>query len=122
MAARPGGVHGTQLQALLPLVQEFGTNRIAFCTDDRDPEDIAENGHERHGARGGLAGIAPEDAIVLASLNAALWHGLDQLGAIAPGYQADLLVLPDLERFEPSLVLKHGREVREVAHPEVPSG
>ena len=33
------------LQALLPLVKEFGTNRIAFCTDDRDPEDIADNGH-----------------------------------------------------------------------------
>ena len=42
------------LQALLPLVQEFGTDRIAFCTDDRDPEDIAENGHiNGDGARGG---------------------------------------------------------------------
>ena len=33
------------LQALLPLAVEYGPSRIAFCTDDRDPEDIAENGH-----------------------------------------------------------------------------
>ena len=109
------------LRALLPLVRELGTNRIAFCTDDRDPEDIAENGHINGMVREAVAfGIPPEDAIVLASHNAAVWHGLDQLGAIGPGYQADLLVLPDLERFEPSLVLKRGREVREVPHPEVP--
>ena len=109
------------LRALLPLVQELGTNRIAFCTDDRDPEDIAENGHVNGMVREAVAfGIAPEDAIVLASLNAALWHGLDHLGAIAPGYQADLLLLPDLERFEPSVVLKRGREVLEAPHPEVP--
>jgi adenine deaminase len=109
------------LRALLPLVRELGTNRIAFCTDDRDPEDIAENGHINGMVREAVAfGIPPEDAIVLASHNAAVWHGLDQLGAIGPGYQADLLVLPDLERFEPSLVLKRGLEVREVPHPEVP--
>ena len=109
------------LLSLLPLVQEFGTNRIAFCTDDRDPEDIAENGHINGMVREAVAfGIAPEDAIVLGSHNAALWHGLDQLGAIAPGYQADLLVLPDLERFEPAVVLKRGKEVQEVPHPDVP--
>ena len=47
------------------------------------------------------AGIAPEDALVLATLNPATWHGLRHLGAIAPGYQADLLLLPDLESFVP---------------------
>jgi adenine deaminase len=109
------------LHALLPLVRELGTNRIAFCTDDRDPEDIAENGHVNGMVREAVAsGIAPEDAIVLASLNTALWHGLDHLGAVAPGYQADLLVLPDLERFDPGRVLKRGREIGEVPHPEVP--
>jgi adenine deaminase len=109
------------LQALLPLVRELGTNRIAFCTDDRDPEDIAENGHLNGMVREAVAsGIAPEDALVLASHNAALWHGLEHLGAVAPGYQADLLILPDLERFDPSLVLKRGREIGDVPHPEVP--
>ena len=48
----------------------------------------------------------------------ASWHGLSHLGAIAPGYQADLLVLPDLERFEPELVLKRGRPVGEIERPD----
>jgi len=109
------------LQALLPLVKEFGTNRIAFCTDDRDPEDIAENGHINGMVREAVAaGIAPEDAIVLATLNPATWHRLWHLGAIAPGYQADLLLLGDLERFEPELTLKSGRPVDEIPEPDVP--
>jgi adenine deaminase len=109
------------LRDLLPLVQELGTNRIAFCTDDRDPEDIAENGHINGMVREAVAaGIAAEDAVVLASHNAALWHRLDDFGAIAPGYRADVLVLPDLERFEPAVVLKAGRRVGEIPHPEVP--
>jgi adenine deaminase len=109
------------LEALLPLVREFGPSRIAFCTDDREPEHIADEGHVNSIVRASVAqGIAPEDALVMASHNPALWHGLAQLGAIAPGYQADLLLLPDLERFEPELVLKRGRPVEEIAHPEVP--
>src|SRR5687768_3119739 len=109
------------LQALLPLVHEFGTNRIAFCTDDRDPEDIAENGHINGMVREAVAaGVAPEDAIVLASLNPATWHRLWHLGAIAPGYQADMLVLADLERFQPELTLKAGRPVEEIPEPDVP--
>jgi adenine deaminase len=109
------------LQALLPLVREFGTNRIAFCTDDRDPEDIAENGHINGMVREAVAaGIAPEDAVVLATINPATWHRLWHLGGIAPGYQADLLLLPDLERFEPELTLKSGRPVDEIPQPHVP--
>jgi adenine deaminase len=109
------------LEALLPLVAEYGTSRIAFCTDDKDPDDIAENGHINGMVRDAVAaGIAPEDALVLASLNPAVWHGLDHLGALAPGYQADVLVLPDLERFRPELVLKRGRPVAEIARSEVP--
>jgi adenine deaminase len=109
------------LQALLPLVRDFGTNRIAFCTDDRDPEDIAENGHINGMVREAVAaGIAPEDAVALATINPATWHRLWHLGAIAPGYQADLLLLPDLERFEPELTLKAGRAVDEIPEPDVP--
>jgi adenine deaminase len=109
------------LRALLPLVQEFGPSRIAFCTDDREPEHIADDGHVNSMVRDAVAfGIAAEDALVMASHHPALWHGLDHLGAIAPGYQADLLLLPDLERFEPELVLKRGRRVDEIERVEVP--
>jgi adenine deaminase len=109
------------LQALLPLVAELGTSNIAFCTDDRDPEDIAENGHINGMVREAVAaGVPPEDALVLASHNPAQWHRLWRLGAIAPGYTADLLVLPNLVEFEPELVLKGGRTVGEIERPEVP--
>jgi adenine deaminase len=109
------------LQALLPLVQELGTERVAFCTDDREPEHIAEDGHINSMVRDAVAaGIAAEDALVLATLNPATWHGLHHLGAIAPGFQADLLLLPDLESFVPETVLKRGRPVGEIERPAVP--
>jgi adenine deaminase len=97
------------LHALLPLLAEYGPGRIAFCTDDREPEHIADDGHINAMVREAVAfGIPPEDALVCATCNPALWHRLDVLGAIAPGYQADVLILPDLERFVPELVLKAG--------------
>jgi adenine deaminase len=109
------------LHALLPLVEEFGPWRLAFCTDDREPEHIAEEGHVNSMVRDAVAaGVSPADALVMATLNPALWHGLAQHGAIAPGYVADLLLLPDLERFEPELVLKRGRPLGEISRPDVP--
>jgi adenine deaminase len=109
------------LQALLPLVEEFGTNRIAFCTDDREPEHVADEGHINSMVRAAVAwGVDAVDALIMASHNAASYHRLGHLGAIAPGYQADLLLLPDLERFEPELVLKRGRPVGEIPRPDVP--
>jgi adenine deaminase len=109
------------LRALLPLVAEYGPSRIAFCTDDRDPEDIADTGHVNGMVRDAVAeGVAPEDALLMASHHPALWHRLSHLGAIAPGYQADLLVLPDLEQFSPELVLKRGRTIVDTPTAPVP--
>src|SRR3954447_12488930 len=115
------GSAARNLQALLPLLAEYGPGRIAFCTDDREPEHVADEGHLNSMVRDAVAaGIAPEDALVAASWSGAAWHGLDHLGAVAPGYQADLLVLPDLERFVPELVLKAGRAVAEIPRATVP--
>jgi adenine deaminase len=109
------------LEALIPLVKEFGPGRLAFCTDDREPEHIASEGHMNSIVRAAVErGVAAEDALVMASLNGALCHGLREFGAIAPGYQADLLLLPDLESFEPETVLKRGLPVQEIPRPEVP--
>ena len=109
------------LRALVPLVAEFGPHRLAFCTDDREPEHIVEEGHVNSIVRDAVAfGVSPEDALVMATLNPAAWHGLDHLGALAPGYQADLLLLPDLEQFVPDLVLKAGRPPAEIPSPVVP--
>ena len=109
------------LRDLLPLVKEYGPARMAFCTDDREPEHIADEGHVNSMVRAAVAeGITPEDALVLATLNPATWHGLRDHGAVAPGYKADLLLLPDLREFVPELVLKAGNPVGEIARPEVP--
>jgi adenine deaminase len=106
---------------LLPLVKEHGPEHCCFCTDDREPGFIVEEGHINQMVRVAVAnGIPPADALTMASHNAALQHGLHRLGAIAPGYQADLLLFDDLTAFRPRLVLKRGRPVGEVAATPVP--
>src|SRR2546429_1220915 len=98
------------LEALVPLVRELGPALIAFCTDDRDPDDIVDDGHINGMVRKAVeAGVEPADAIVCATRNPAVWHGLHHLGPVAPGYQADPLLLPDLDSFQPELVLNAGR-------------
>ena len=109
------------LLALLPLVEEYGPWHIAFCTDDRDPDDIADSGHINGMVREAVAaGIAPEDAVLMASYHPAVWHGLSRHGALAPGYVADLLVLPDLVSFQPTTVLKRGRPIEDTPRVEIP--
>jgi len=115
------GSAARNLQALVPLLAEYGPGRIAFCTDDREPEHIAADGHINSMVRDAVAaGIPPEDALVCATLNPTLWHGLAHIGAVAPGYHADLLVLPDLERFVPETVLKRGAPAAEIPRADVP--
>ena len=109
------------LAALIPLVAEFGPSRLAFCTDDRDPEHIVSEGHINSMVRAAVAaGVDPADALVMASHHPATWHGLRDRGAVAPGYRADLLLLPDLETFRPVTVLKDGRAVADLPAAEVP--
>jgi adenine deaminase len=101
------------LRDLLPLVKKFGTERCMFCTDDREPSFIVEEGHINQMVRVAVAeGVSPEDAIVMATINPAGYHRLWHLGAIAPGYQADILVLDDLVSFKPKEVLKRGAPPR----------
>ena len=109
------------LRALIPLVAEFGPHRLAFCTDDRDPEHIVADGHVNALVRDAVAaGVDPADALVMATLNAATWHRLGDRGAVAPGRRADLLVLPDLERFVPDIVLTAGAPTGEIPAPAAP--
>jgi adenine deaminase len=115
------------LVALLPLVREFGPAHCAFCTDDREPDFLVREGHINQMCRVAVAeGLEPEDALLLGSLHPARYHGLVDRGAIAPGYLADLLLLPDLLEFRPTTVVKGGRvvvrdrEVLDVARPSVP--
>jgi adenine deaminase len=101
------------LRDLLPLVKEYGTERCMFCTDDREPDFIVEQGHINQMVRVAVSdGISPEDAVVMATINPATYHRLRHLGAITPGYQADILVLDDLTSFNPRQVFKRGTSPR----------
>jgi adenine deaminase len=103
---------------LLPLVREFGPEGLMFCTDDREPDFIESEGHVNQMVRVAVAhGVRPEDALVMATWNPAQFHRLRGLGAVAPGFQADLVVLDDLVRFEPRQVLKRGRQPEFAAVP-----
>jgi adenine deaminase len=100
------------LRDLVPLVLRYGPEWCAFCTDDREPDFLVNEGHINQMCRVAVAeGVTPEDALLLASLHPARYHGLADLGAIAPGYRADLLLLPDLRDFHPSTVWKDGAVV-----------
>jgi adenine deaminase len=99
---------------LLPLVKQFGPDHCAFCTDDREPDMLMREGHINQMCRIAVKhGVTPEDAILLASLHPAQYHGLDDHGVIGPGYKADFSLLPDLNSFKPTAVFKDGRQVVE---------
>jgi adenine deaminase len=101
------------LRDLLPLVKRYGPERCMFCTDDREPDFIVEHGHINQMVRVAVEeGISPEDAVIMATINPASYHRLWHLGAVAPGYQADILVLDDLVSFKPRQVLKRGAPPR----------
>jgi adenine deaminase len=104
---------------LLPLVQSHGTENCMFVTDDREATTLLQEGHINSMVSKAVQhGLSVGDAVKLASLNVARYHGLLDLGAVAPRYQADLLVLPDLRSFEPAAVFKGGKLVAEEGHSE----
>ena len=104
------GTAAKDLDALIPVLKTSNTRKCIFVTDDRHPADLKEhiNGMVRRVVE---AGVDPIKAVQVASLNTAEYFGLKDLGAIAPGYKADLLVLPDLKTFKPDIVLKDGQVV-----------
>ncbi|HSS62280.1 MAG TPA: adenine deaminase [Candidatus Limnocylindrales bacterium] len=107
------GSAARNLVDLLPLVLRLGPERCMFCTDDREPVFLVDEGHIDQMLRVAVEhGVTAEDALVMATLNPAQYHGLTHLGAIAPGYQADIVVLDDLRTFRPRAVLKRGVEPR----------
>ncbi len=115
------------LSALLELVRRHGPDYCAFCTDDREPDMLMREGHIDAMCRQAVAeGLAPEDALVMATLHPARCHGLAELGAVAPGFHADLVVLDDLESFHASVVIAggavaaHDGEALPFATPAVP--
>jgi adenine deaminase len=104
------GSAARNLEALLPLVKEFGPGNCLLCTDDREPDQLLREGHINDVMRKAVSlGCPPYHAIVMGTLFTARYHRLYEHGAVAPGYVADIVAVPDLESFRPTAVWKRGR-------------
>jgi adenine deaminase len=100
------------LQTLLPIVTDETYGRCCFGSDDRDCHTLLTDGHIDMVLRLAIGqGLDPIRAIRLATWNPADFWRLDHIGAVAPGYAANLVVLDDLERVAVGLTLYQGRVV-----------
>jgi adenine deaminase len=97
---------------LAPVMTDYSGINCMLCTDDRNPLDIAREGHIDHVVRIAIQqGIRPEVAYRSAAFSTAIHYGLRDRGAVAPGYLADLIVLSNLEQVEIANVWKAGNKV-----------
>jgi adenine deaminase len=106
------------LETLLPLVTDKTYPRCLFVVDDRHAEDIQHDGDIDAVVRKAIRlGLDPVRAIQMATINTARYFRLHQLGAVAPGYFANFIVLDNLESFQVSSVYYHGKKVAENGKP-----
>jgi adenine deaminase len=108
------GTTARNLKSLIPLVHPKNSRRFFFVTDDRHPKELLEEGHINSMIRQAIQwGLDPILAIQMATLNTAEYFRLDDLGAIAPGYRADIVTFDHLRRFRIRKVFKDGVWVAE---------
>jgi adenine deaminase len=106
------GTCARNLDDLFDLIDVHTARRMMWCTDDRHPHDLLDEGHVDAAVRKAIAkGLDPVTAIQMATLNPAEYFRLDRVGAVAPGRLANLLVVSDLEALTIDAVYVEGREV-----------
>ncbi len=115
------GSAAKNLRDLLPLVTPYNAANFFFCSDDRHPADILREGHIDHMVRVAVGmGLSPVTAIQIATINAARYFGVADIGAIAPGRRADIAVLDGLDDPVVLKVIKDGKLTAEGGELRVP--
>lgn len=106
------GTAAKNMEALIELFQPPFHQRAMLVTDDKHPYDILEHGHIDYMIRKAISlGANPCIAIKMASFNTASYFGIKNVGAVAPSYRADLLILSDLNQVTVETVIKNGEIV-----------
>lgn len=104
------GTAARNMEALMPLFEPAYSGRCMLVTDDKHPGDLLRQGHVDYLIRKAVEyGADPITAIRMATINAARYFGLTGMGAAAPGYKADLVVLKDLKSLSVEAVYKNGK-------------
>lgn len=108
------GTAAKNLNALMPMFDDPYCNRSMLVTDDKHPGDLIHFGHIDYMIKSAIQkGADPIRAIKMASFHTANYFGIRNKGAVAPGYEADLVVIDDFESFQVLQVYKEGRLVAE---------
>lgn len=112
------GSQTKNLRTLIKAVDGKNLRRFLFCTDDRNVEDLQAVGTIQNAVRLAVeCGLAPIDAVTIASLNACEAYGIKKHGAIAPSYSADFLLCSDEAAQKIDAVYYHGKRVAENGKP-----
>ncbi|EKE03569.1 MAG: hypothetical protein ACD_20C00183G0007 [uncultured bacterium] len=104
------GTIAKDFDTLIPVIRDYNSRRCFFVTDDRYPHDLFVHINEMV-RRAVEFGLSPITAIQMATINTAEYFKIPYLGAIAPGYRADILVFENLSDFKPKMVFKNGELV-----------
>ncbi|MGB2991369.1 MAG: adenine deaminase [Paenisporosarcina sp.] len=108
------GSAAKNLNDLLPAVTSHNARRFLFCTDDKHLDELVDEGSIDHAIRLAItAGMEPLQAIQLATINAAECYGLSEKGALVSGFEADFILLDELETFKVAAVWKKGIQIAE---------
>ncbi|KUO51227.1 MAG: adenosine deaminase [Desulfitibacter sp. BRH_c19] len=117
------GSAAKNLKDLLPVVNQHTIPHCMLVTDDRHPTDLVSEGHLDYLIKLCInEGLSPIEAIQMVTINPARYFGLKHLGAVAPGCQADLVIISDLSSMIIDKVYKKGlliAEKEKTAYPVV---